>query len=55
MQPELAPQIVRWQGLVETLHEHLVVYVPLNQGGDRLMHLTRGLSDTEGDRLKIGH
>jgi hypothetical protein len=30
-----------------------VVYVPLQKGGDRLAAATRGLSDIEGNQLKI--
>ena len=38
---------------MQTLNGHLVVYVPLREGGELLSRVTRGLSDPEGANLKI--
>jgi len=41
------------ESLVEEHNGHLVIFIPLDVGGDQLAFVTKGLSDREGGRLKI--
>ena len=41
------------EGSVETVGEHLVLRIPLDAGGDRLVDCAKGIGHIEGDSLEI--
>jgi hypothetical protein len=51
--PVTMTPFVSVDSVVEDINGHLVCFVPLSAGGADLRHCSRGLSDIEGDLLKI--
>jgi hypothetical protein len=41
------------EAVVQNLNGHLVLFIPLDEGGSALRWAARGISDTEGRYLKL--
>jgi hypothetical protein len=48
-----AGDVLTLQGPVERIDGTLVLIIPLNEGGDKFVRCCRGISEVQGDRLKI--
>jgi hypothetical protein len=48
-----SPAFVSVEAVVENLNGHLVLFVPLIAGGADLRSAARGISDIDGDLLKV--
>lgn len=48
-----ADDVITLQGPVERIDGKLALLIPLNEGGDKFVECCRGISEVEGDTLKI--
>jgi hypothetical protein len=46
-------EITSLQGPVEKIDGKLILFIPLAAGGDKLIECSRGISEVEGEYLKI--
>jgi hypothetical protein len=46
-------ELISLQGPVEKIDGKLVLLIPLEAGGDRLITCSRGISEVDGDCLKV--
>jgi hypothetical protein len=46
-------EVVSWEQAVLKVNGELVLFIPLNAGGDELIECSRGISEVQGEFLKI--